>query len=52
MKLIKTVARNSMSNDRLCDLSLLAIEREFCVDYEKIVDAFAIQHKNSRIMLK
>ncbi|CAF4599072.1 unnamed protein product [Rotaria socialis] len=52
MKLIKTVARNSMSDNRLSDLSLLAIEREFCVDYEKIIDAFAIQHKNSRIMLK
>ncbi|CAF1325117.1 unnamed protein product [Rotaria magnacalcarata] len=52
MKLIKTVARNSMSDNRLSNLSLLAIEREFCVDYEKIIDAFAIQHKNSRIMLK
>ena len=52
MKLIKTVARNSMSDNRLSDLSLLAIEREFCVDFEKIIDAFAIQHMNSRIMLK
>jgi len=52
MKLIKTSARNSMSNDRLSDLSLLAIERDFGVDYGKIIDAFAIQHKNSRIVLK
>ena len=52
LKHIKTVARNSMSNNRLSDLSLLAIERDFCLDYEKIVDTFAIQHKNSRIMLK
>lgn len=52
MKLIKTVARNSMSDNRLSNLSLLAIERDFQVDYEKIVDAFAMQHKNSRIVLK
>jgi hypothetical protein len=52
MKLIKTAARNSMSDNRLSDLSLLAIERDFCIDYEKIIDAFAIQHKNSRIILK
>lgn len=52
MKLIKTAARNSMSDDRLCHLSILAIERDFCIDYEKIIDMFAIQHKNSRIILK
>ncbi len=52
MKLIKTAARNSMSNNRLSDLSLLAIERDFCIDYEEIIDAFAIQRKNSRIILK
>ena len=52
MKLIKTVARDSMSDNRLSDLSLLSIERDFCIDYEKIIDAFAIQHKNSRIILK
>ncbi|CAF1565842.1 unnamed protein product [Rotaria magnacalcarata] len=52
MKLIKTSARNTMSDDRLSDLSLLAIERDFFVDNEKIIDAFAIQHKNSRILLK
>jgi hypothetical protein len=52
MKLIKTAARNSMSDNRLSDLSLLAIERDFSIDYEKIIDAFAIQHKNSRIILK
>ncbi|CAF3472113.1 unnamed protein product [Rotaria socialis] len=52
MKLIKTSARNTMSDDRLSDLSLLAIERDFVVDNEKIIDAFAIQHKNSRILLK
>lgn len=52
MKYIKTVARNSMSDNRLSDLSLLAIERDFYIDYQKLVDAFAIQHNNSRIMMK
>lgn len=31
MKCIKTVSRNSMSDDRLSDLSLLAIERDFAL---------------------
>jgi hypothetical protein len=52
MKLVKTIARTSMSDDTLSDLSLLVIERDFVVDNEKIIDAFAIQHENSRILLK
>ena len=52
LKLIKTAARNSMSDTRLSDLSLLAIERDFPADFEKIVDLFADKHKNSRILLK
>ncbi len=51
-KLIKTVARNSMSDNRLSDLSLLTIERDFCIDYENLIDVLAIKHKNSRIILK
>ena len=52
LKLIKTSARNSMSDKILSNLSLIAIERDFSIDYENIVDAFAIQHKTSRIILK
>ncbi|CAF1035837.1 unnamed protein product [Adineta ricciae] len=52
MKFIKTAARNSMTDTRLSDLSIIAIERDFDVDYEQIVDTFAIEHKNSRILLK
>jgi hypothetical protein len=29
-----------MSDRRLSDLSILAIERDLAIDYEKIVDAF------------
>ena len=52
MKLIKTVARSNMLDSRLNGLSLLAIESDFCVDCEKIIDEFAIQRKNRRIILK
>jgi hypothetical protein len=52
MKLIKTGLPNSMFNNRLSDLSLLTIERDFSIDYEKLIDTFAIQPKNSRIMLE
>ena len=52
MKLIKTTARNSMSDTRLSDLSLSAIERDIIVDYEDIIDEFANHQKNSRLLLK
>lgn len=52
MKLIKTSARNSMTDSRLSDLSLLAIERDFDIDYDKVIESFATQHKNCRILLK
>jgi hypothetical protein len=47
MKLIKNCARNSMDEERLSDLCVLAKER----DFEKVVDVFAKQHNNSRIVL-
>jgi len=52
MKLNNTSVRTSMSDNRLSELSLLAIERNFPLKYERTLDAFGIQHKNSRIMLK
>lgn len=52
MKFIKSAARNSMTDIRLSDLSVTAIERDFNVNYEQIVDTFAIQHKNSRMLLR
>lgn len=51
MKLIKNYARNSMGDERLSDLSVLAVEKDFEIDFEKVVDVFAERHKNSRIML-
>lgn len=52
MKLIKTKTRNSMSDGRLSDLCILAIERDFDIDLEKVIDHFAENHKNCRILLK
>ncbi len=51
MKLIRTDARNSIGDERLSDLSILAIEKEFIMDFEKVVDVLATKHRNSRIIL-
>ena len=52
MKLIKTTTRNTMSDDRLSDLCVLAVERDFVIDFEKLIDDFTDLRKNSRILLK
>jgi hypothetical protein len=52
MKLIKTFVRNFMADERLRDLSILAIEKDFIIDFEKIVDVFATKQKNSRIIFR
>ena len=43
-----------MSEQRLTDLAVLSIERDISdsLDLENVVDAFAQNHKNSRIVLK
>ncbi len=38
MKLIENYARNSINNERLSDLSVLDIESDFEIDFEKVVD--------------
>ncbi|CAF4107884.1 unnamed protein product [Rotaria socialis] len=52
MKLIKTRIRTTMADERLSDLCILAIERDFQMDYEQVIDQFSISHNNSRIMLR
>lgn len=52
MKLIKTTARNTMSDSRLSDLCVLAVERDFDVNFDRVIDDFAKIHQNSRILLK
>jgi hypothetical protein len=52
MKLIKTTTRNTMSDNQLSDLCVLAVERDFNINFEKLMDNFVDLHKNSRILLK
>jgi hypothetical protein len=52
MKLIKTTMRNTMTDDRLSDLCVLAVERDIDVNFEQLIDKFSDIHKNSRIILK
>jgi hAT family C-terminal dimerisation region len=52
MKIIKNYLRNSMTDQRLSDLTVLAVERDFEMDFERVIDQFSINHKNSRIMLR
>jgi len=50
---IKTWVRNSMSNGRLSNVAVLAIERErtMSMSNDKVIDAFAAAHQNRRIAL-
>jgi hypothetical protein len=41
-----------MNDDCLTDLTVLAIERSSEINFEKVKDAFANNHKNSRIILR
>ncbi|CAF1470107.1 unnamed protein product [Adineta steineri] len=52
MKQIKTAVRNTMTDDRLSNLCVLAVERDTDVNFEQLIDKFSDIHKNSRIMLK
>jgi hypothetical protein len=52
MKLIKTAMRNTMTDNRLSDLCVLAVERDIDVNFEQLIDELSDIHKNSRIMLK
>ena len=52
MKLIKTTLRNTMTDDRLSYICLLAVERDIDVNVEQLINKFSNIHKNSRIMLK
>ncbi|CAF3499847.1 unnamed protein product [Rotaria socialis] len=52
MKLIKTYCRNSTGDERLSDLTVLAVERTFNIDLEETVDIFSTNHQNSRILLR
>ena len=52
LRIIKTHLRSTMTDQRLNDLTIMAIERDIPVDYERIIDKFSISHRNSRILLR
>ncbi|CAF1448894.1 unnamed protein product [Rotaria sordida] len=41
MKAIKTALRNIMSDERLSDLCVLSVERDFKIDFDNVVDDFS-----------
>ena len=51
MKPIKTYCRNSTGDERLSDLTVLAVERDFDIDLEETVDIFSKTHKHGGILL-
>ncbi len=48
----KRSTRNTMNDSRLSDMCLLAVERDFEIDFEKVIDVFSLNHGNSRILLR
>ena len=51
MKIIKNYLPNSMTDKRLSDLTVMAAERDFDINYECVIDKFANSHRNCRILL-
>ena len=53
LKRIKTYLRSTMSNERLCDLAILSIEKEISRNLvlDEVVDMFAVVGRNKRIVL-
>ncbi len=52
MKITKNYLRNSMTDKRLSDLTVLAVVRDFDINYEQVIDKFASNRKNCRILLR
>jgi hypothetical protein len=52
MKIIKNYLQNSMTDKLLSDLTVLVVERDFDIHYEQVIEKFASNHKNCRILLR
>ncbi len=52
MKIIKNSLQNSMTDKRLSNLTVLVVQRDFDINYERVIDKFASNHKNCRILLR
>ncbi len=51
MKLIKTTVRNSITDDRLSDLCLVAVERDINLNFEHLIDKQSSAHPFDSLML-
>ena len=40
-----------MTDKRLSDLTVLVVQRDFDINYERVIDKFASNHKNCRILI-
>ena len=40
-----------MNDSRSTDVCLLAVEKDFEVDSERVIDIFSLNHENSRVLL-
>ncbi len=52
MKIIKNYLRNSMTDRRLSDFTVLAVAHDFDINCERVIDKFARNRKNCRILLR
>ena len=52
LRRLKNYLTNSMLNERICDLGIIHVEKKIAktLDLEDIINEFALQHKNSRLI--
>ncbi len=43
---------DTLEGSLVSDLTVLAVERDFDIDYERVIDKFSSNHKNCRILLR
>lgn len=53
LRRLKTYMRNKMTDERLSNLSMTSIENKIAksLDLEEVVDKFAVNHNNRKIIL-
>ena len=51
MKIMKNYLGNSLSHECLSDITVMAVERDFDINYERVIDKFSSNHKNCGILL-
>jgi hypothetical protein len=51
VKIIKNYHRNSITDSHSSDLTILAVERGFAINYERVTEKIPSNHKNCTILL-